>query len=70
MPSCKPLRRLYNLYFLHILPLIGGIVSGDKAAYRYLPQSVLKFPAPAQWMETMRSCGFAGPLQHFHPAIQ
>ena len=60
VPSSKPLRRLYNLYFLHILPLIGGCVSGDRAAYRYLPQSVLKFPSPAQWMETMRSCGFSG----------
>ena len=59
VPSCKPLRWLYNLYFLHILPLVGGLVSGDKAAYRYLPQSVLKFPEPAKWMETMRSCGFS-----------
>lgn len=48
----------YKLYFKHILPLIGGAVSGDWKAYRYLPASVLAFPDRTQWMETMRRCGF------------
>ena len=50
---------VYKLYFKHILPIIGGAVSGDWKAYRYLPASVLAFPNRTQWMETMRRCGFA-----------
>ena len=36
--------RLFNLYFSHILPRIGGAVSGSRGAYEYLPDSVSKFP--------------------------
>jgi len=58
VPSNRLLRRLYELYFLKILPLIGGRVSGDRAAYKYLPASVLNFPGRQEWMEIMRSCGY------------
>ena len=40
VPQNRLVRWAYDLYFLHILPRIGGAVSGDKAAYRYLPASV------------------------------
>ena len=59
VPATPVLRGLYNIYFTHILPLIGGWISGDKAAYRYLPASVLKFPGKEEWMGIMRSCGYA-----------
>ena len=59
VPATPVLRTFYNLYFTHILPLIGGWISGDKAAYRYLPASVLKFPGKEEWMGIMRSCGYA-----------
>lgn len=59
VPTTPVLRWCYNVYFSHILPLIGGWISGDKAAYRYLPASVLKFPGKEKWMQTMRSCGYA-----------
>ena len=59
VPATPVLRACYNLYFTHILPLIGGWISGDKAAYRYLPASVLKFPRKDEWMGIMRSCGYA-----------
>lgn len=58
VPSNKAQRWLYGLYFTKILPIIGGAVSGDKAAYRYLPASVLKFPPKDEWMATMRKCGY------------
>ena len=58
VPSQPLLRTLYKGYFTRILPLIGGWISGDKAAYRYLPASVLRFPGKEEWMDTMRSCGF------------
>ena len=58
VPSNPLLRWCYNLYFTRLLPAIGGMVSGDKAAYRYLPASVLRFPNKREWMEIMRHCGF------------
>lgn len=58
VPSNSFLRWLYCLYFTKVLPVIGGIVSGDRAAYRYLPASVLNFPGKDEWMSFMKSCGF------------
>ena len=60
VPSNPVIRWFYKIYFTGILPVIGGRVSGDKAAYRYLPASVLQFPGKKEWMETMRTCGYAG----------
>lgn len=59
IPSVPVLRWCYKLYFTKVLPWIGGAVSGDRAAYSYLPASVLKFPGREEWMETMRSCGYS-----------
>lgn len=58
VPSNPVFRWFYELYFTKILPLIGGAVSGDKAAYSYLPASVIKFPGKQEWMATMRDCGY------------
>jgi demethylmenaquinone methyltransferase/2-methoxy-6-polyprenyl-1,4-benzoquinol methylase len=49
---------LYNLYFKHVLPRVGGIISGDAEAYRYLPASVGRFPRPARMLEMIRAAGF------------
>lgn len=57
-PENKVIRWFYDLYFLHILPKIGGKVSGDKAAYTYLPTSVAAFPGKKAFMATMREAGF------------
>lgn len=59
VPSNPVIRWFYNLYFTKVLPLIGGAVSGEKAAYSYLPASVLKFPGKKEWMATMASCGYS-----------
>ena len=58
VPSNPLLRWCYNLYFTRLLPAIGGMVSGDKAAYRYLPASVASFPGRDEWMSIMRGCGY------------
>lgn len=58
VPSSPILLSLYKLYFLHILPAIGGMVSGDRAAYEYLPASVLRFPKPDVFMKMLSDCGF------------
>jgi demethylmenaquinone methyltransferase/2-methoxy-6-polyprenyl-1,4-benzoquinol methylase len=49
----------YNLYFKYVLPIVGGMISGDRAAYRYLPASVARFPRPPQMLALMASAGFA-----------
>lgn len=59
LPSNSIARYLFKLYFLHILPLIGGKVSGDKAAYSYLPASVLQFPKKKEFKAIMSNCGYA-----------
>lgn len=58
VPSNKVLLWLYNLYFSHILPLIGSKISGDKPAYKYLPASVLKFPKPKDFAASIKAVGF------------
>ena len=50
---------LYNLYFKHILPIVGGMISGDRAAYRYLPASVERFPRSPRMLALMAEAGFA-----------
>jgi len=54
------LGRAYRLYFEGILPRIAGLVSGDRAAYSYLPASVARFPDPAAFGRLMEEAGFAG----------
>jgi demethylmenaquinone methyltransferase/2-methoxy-6-polyprenyl-1,4-benzoquinol methylase len=49
---------LYNLYFKQILPRFGGLISGDPAAYTYLPDSVARFPSPTRMIELMANVGF------------
>ena len=56
-PSGRFLRWAYGLYFKHILPRIGGAVSGDKPAYAYLPASVIAFPGKEAFMATLSACG-------------
>ncbi len=43
-PAYFPFKQLYLFYFRHILPWLGGVISKDKDAYTYLPESVLSFP--------------------------
>lgn len=60
VPDNRRLRKLYNIYFMHIMPWIGGLVSGNKEAYRYLPASVRAFPAPEKFCAMIRDAGFRG----------
>ncbi len=51
---------LYRWYFRSVLPRLGGIVSGDRAAYTYLPSSVSKFLQSEELTELMQRNGFGG----------
>lgn len=57
-PRLFGFRQAYDLYFQRILPSIGSMVSKDKSAYHYLPNSVLDFPAREEFVALMRASGF------------
>lgn len=59
VPSNAFVRWCYKLYFLKILPAIGGMISGNRGAYEYLPASVLRFPGPEKFIPMLKSAGFA-----------
>lgn len=57
-PGTGPLAGLFRFYFRHILPRVGGAISGSGEAYSYLPASVSKFPSPQELGSLMERCGF------------
>jgi demethylmenaquinone methyltransferase/2-methoxy-6-polyprenyl-1,4-benzoquinol methylase len=57
-PPRPPLRQLYLLYFRHILPRLGGAISGHPEAYAYLPASVEAFPDPRALARKLEAVGF------------
>jgi len=57
-PTYFPLKQFYKLYFHHILPFIGGIISKDKNAYTYLPDSVSAFPSKNNFLHELYKVGF------------
>ena len=58
LPSNPFFRWLYKFYFTKILPLIGGIISGDREAYKYLPESVEEFDEKINIPSLLRISGF------------
>ncbi len=58
-PHSAVVRAAYHAYFHHLLPLIGGLISGHHTAYAYLPQSVAHFPDDRALAERMRGAGFS-----------
>jgi len=56
-PRDKLMRKLYPLYFKKFLPWLGGMISGDKGAYAYLPESVTQFPHAEDYEEMLRRSG-------------
>ena len=58
-PATTPIKQLYRLYFRTILPWLGGIVSRNRSAYEYLPDTVTAFPDGEDFCALLRSAGFA-----------
>ena len=57
-PNAPGFRALFQFYFTRVLPLLGGVVSGSKSAYEYLPDSVSRFPDQEQLAALMSTLGF------------
>ena len=58
-PKAFPLKQIFSIYFQKILPFIGSLVSKDKSAYSYLPNSVKSFPDGDDFLEILNKQGFS-----------
>lgn len=58
IPRNRLIRWVYAQYSHRLLPRIGAMISKDRQAYDYLPDSVEEFPSPERFMETLRGVGF------------
>jgi demethylmenaquinone methyltransferase / 2-methoxy-6-polyprenyl-1,4-benzoquinol methylase len=50
---------LYDLYSFNVIPTLGRMVTGDAEAYRYLVESIRRFPHPEAFAQMMRDAGFS-----------
>lgn len=60
-PRLPLLRSAYLFYFRRVLPRLGGWITGQRAAYEYLPASVLEFPEREDFLQLMRRAGLESP---------
>lgn len=58
-PRTPLTRTLYNIYSRRIIPAVGSMVSGDKRAYTYLPESIAAAPQRDAMTGIMKECGFS-----------
>ncbi len=63
-PAPGMVGQLYRFYCQKILPRIGGLISGDAAAYAYLPKSVTRFFRPEELASLMRRVGYSPVRYH------
>lgn len=57
-PRKFPMRQIYNFYFKNILPGLGRLISSDRSAYTYLPESVQVFPDGTDFENILKKVGF------------
>ena len=50
---------LYDFYSFNVIPALGRLVTGDAEAYRYLVESIRRFPRPEAFAQMLRESGFA-----------
>lgn len=58
-PPNAAFRAVYGFFSTSVLPRIGGMISGSRDAYSYLPESIRKFPGAEQLAQEMRHAGFS-----------
>jgi demethylmenaquinone methyltransferase/2-methoxy-6-polyprenyl-1,4-benzoquinol methylase len=57
-PDMPVLRSVFRIYFTKVLPFFGGLISGSRGAYEYLPDSVSRFPDQKELASLMDEAGF------------
>ncbi|ADK86160.1 ubiquinone/menaquinone biosynthesis methyltransferase [Desulfarculus baarsii DSM 2075] len=63
-PQSAWVRRVYLRYLRHLLPRVGGLISGDEASYRYLAETIMEFPSPAEFRGEMAAAGLIAARSH------
>ena len=53
------LDKIYDAFSFHLIPLMGKAIAGDGEPYRYLVESIRKFPSQEKFAEMIRAAGFA-----------
>jgi demethylmenaquinone methyltransferase / 2-methoxy-6-polyprenyl-1,4-benzoquinol methylase len=77
-PTFAPWRAFYHFYLRHAIPAIGGILTGDRAGFVYLNDSIRQFPTQEPLAEELRAAGFttvtwqdmSGGIVALHTAIK
>ncbi len=57
-PKTPLFRQLFGLYFYRLVPIVGGLITGQRSAYTYLPHSLTGFLTPDEIAEVMRETGW------------
>jgi demethylmenaquinone methyltransferase/2-methoxy-6-polyprenyl-1,4-benzoquinol methylase len=52
------LDRIYDQYSFRVIPALGGVITGDAESYRYLVESIRRFPRPVAFAQQMSDAGF------------
>lgn len=55
---------LYRVYSKYLMPLIGGLLTGNRDAYAYLPQTAARFPSAESFLTILKETGFSEPALH------
>jgi demethylmenaquinone methyltransferase/2-methoxy-6-polyprenyl-1,4-benzoquinol methylase len=63
-PESFPWKQGYGFYSKHVIPFIGKLISGNKQAYTYLPESVSAFPSGKDFLDIMAKAGMKNVSQH------
>ncbi len=63
-PQGPWVRRFYQRYLMHLLPKVGGLISGDRESYRYLAETIAEFPPPEAFRREMAAAGLKGARSH------
>jgi demethylmenaquinone methyltransferase/2-methoxy-6-polyprenyl-1,4-benzoquinol methylase len=58
-PTRSPIKQFYQFYTRYLLPFLGGVISGNRSAYEYLPSTILEFPDGEEFCRYLLSAGFS-----------
>ncbi len=62
-PETFPMKQLYGFYSRYFIPLAGRLISGNRHAYSYLPESVAAFPSGNRFLEVLTQVGLRNTRQ-------
>jgi demethylmenaquinone methyltransferase / 2-methoxy-6-polyprenyl-1,4-benzoquinol methylase len=57
-PKRFPVKQLFKVYSRYIMPFFGRLISKDRRAYEYLPESVAAFPSGDDFIKRMQNVGY------------